>query len=96
MGVHFCVLLFYVKIANFELELRECASCTITTSLAIAFGAALGALGLTPFALCVLLLHFKLASFQLELRDCTSRTKLRSCIFRAGAAGVRFAYYLRT
>ena len=41
-------------------------------------------------ALRVLLLHLKLASFQPELRDTFVP---RSCEFRAGAAGVHFAYY---
>ena len=46
-------------------------------------------------ALRLLLLYLKLASFQPELRECTPQSTFapRSCEFRAGAAGVHFAYY---
>ena len=48
-------------------------------------------------AVRVFLLYLKLASCQPELRECTPRATIfvfRFCEFRAGAAGVLFAYYL--
>ena len=56
-------------IANFELDLRERASCTTTVFKNCDF--AVGALGVL---FRVLLLDFKLASFQPELRKCALHT----------------------